>query len=85
MIKFHSEKENFYNETMKVLVDKKLDKLRKFGFKDFEIHHKIRKTGEHKVKLIVKDFVVAKQDNNFETALITAIKEVREMYLKNKS
>lgn len=83
-VQFHSNSENFYNETMETLIAKKLQKLEKFKFKEFVFNHKVRSNGGHKVKLIVGDLVATKEDANFETALIEVIQNIKEMHLKEK-
>lgn len=79
---FISEKDGFYNETVRELVELKTKKLDKFGLTDLKIFHKIRSNGNHKVKIVHKDLVVSEEHYNFETALIEAIKGIERVYHK---
>lgn len=85
MLLFHSNKEGFYNETMKELVAKKASKLDKFNKDtDYVFRHKIRKTGEHKIELHLGDLKTHAEHKSFETALIEVVADMERVLRKAK-
>lgn len=82
MINFTSNRENFYNDTIRFIVKEKLGKLKRHNIeiKDVRIKHILNPQKEHELNLHIKDFHAKAKHKNFETAFIHCVDEIDRQF-----
>lgn len=82
MIRFHSDRENFYNDTVQFIVKEKLNTLKRKGINldEIIINHKMNPQKEHLIYLKVSNKNAHAKDKHFETAFIDVVEKIERQF-----